>query len=80
MTKPSSPSRKRLILRPTSDAEISEGAGLGALISEKEGHERLAGYAAECARLKPGEGKGGLAADPSLAGDTPSTGKPRPEL
>jgi hypothetical protein len=58
MTEPSPPSRKKLILQPLSPAEVSYGAGLGQIISEEEGRERLARYVTERSGSKPGEGEG----------------------
>lgn len=56
MTKPSPPSRKKLILKPKSPPEVSYGAGLGQVVSAKDGRERLARYVSEGAGNKRGEG------------------------
>jgi hypothetical protein len=59
MTKSSPPSRQKLILKPHSLAQVSYGAGLGDIISEEEGHRRLAEYATEDVSTQLGEGEGG---------------------
>lgn len=57
-TAPRSPN-SQLILQPKAPAEVSQGAGLGDLVSAEVGRERLARYATECARLdETPEGKG----------------------
>lgn len=63
MTKPPPPLRTKLILKPRSPPEVSHGAGLGQIVSAKDGRELLTRYVAESAGNRRGKGEGGASQD-----------------